>query len=48
MPVRDLIAKGPGHHNVLTKSEALHRDMSEGNILMAEEDVTDLSVFDEL
>ena len=46
--VRDLISKCIGHYNVLTKSSALHRDVSEGNILIVEEDVTDISVFDEL
>jgi len=37
-----------GHYNVLTKSNALHRDVSEGNILIVEEDVADVSVFNEL
>jgi len=37
-----------GHYNVLTKSNALHRDVSEGNILIVGEDVTGVSVFNEL
>jgi len=46
--IRDLISKRPGRYNVLTKSKALHRDVSEGDILIVEEDVTDVGVFNEL
>jgi len=46
--VRDLISKSIGHYDVLTRSNALHRDVSEGNMLIVEEDVTDVSVFHEL
>jgi len=37
-----------GHFNVLRKSNALHRDVSEGNILLVDEAVTGVDVFDEL
>ncbi|KAF9518873.1 hypothetical protein BS47DRAFT_163746 [Hydnum rufescens UP504] len=37
-----------GHFNVFRKSNALHRDVSEGNILLVDEAVTGVDVFDEL